>query len=305
MTTSSPAEGDQDAPPETAKTGLKKLRLRYVGTCVVCGAALAQGVPALYDKASKTVRCVVCPNVAAVAPVVATPPTVDAVDAPVPGGPAWIDFGTAGGSAQREHDRRAAKREERVKARFGRRFGGLLLAVVDEPQSTRAWAKGARGERELADALAGLADVIALHDRRVPGTRGNIDHLVVGPAGLFVVDAKRYKGSLKIRDKGGLFRMDNRLYVGGRDCSHLADSMGWQVEAVETLLVSVGVVMPITPVLCFIGVEWPLFFSPDSFRGVRLEGPRSIRKLITATQALDAVAVEKLARILAAGFPPK
>jgi hypothetical protein len=216
-----------------------------------------------------------------------------------------LDPGSAGASAQREHDRRAARREERVKGRFGPRLGGVILAVVDEPQSTLAWERGAVGEQKLAEALAGLADVIALHDRKVPGTRGNIDHLVVGPGGLFVVDAKHYKGRIDVRDKGGLFRTDDRLYVGGRDCSHLADNMGWQVKAVETLLASAECTVPITPVLCFIDVDWPLVFAPKSFRGVRLERPRSLRNLIAATPALDSAAIEKLARILATGFPPK
>jgi hypothetical protein len=232
---------------------------------VLCGAPLPQGAQALYHAGFKTVRCIACPD-------------RDGVAESAP-----LDVGAAGGSAQREHDRRAAKREEKVKERFGRRFGGLLLAVVDEPQSTRAWAKGARGEQKLAEAIASLPDVVTLHDRRVPGTRGNIDHLVIAPAGLFVVDAKHYEGRLRIRDKGGLFRTDERLYVGGRDCSHLADNMAWQVKAVETLLASVEVVMPLTPVLCFIDVDWPLLFAPDSFRGVRLEDPKSLRKLITAT----------------------
>jgi len=120
-----------------------------------------------------------------------------------------------------------------------------------------------------------------------------------------VVDAKRYKGSLAIRDKGGLFRTDERLYVGGRDCSRLADNMGWQVQAVETLLKSVGRTAPVTPVLCFLGVEWPFLFRPDSFRDVRLEGPRSLRKLITRTQVLEAGQMEELARLLATGFPAK
>jgi hypothetical protein len=233
------------------------------------------------------VRCIACPGQAGTAQTT------------------LLDLGTAGGSAQREYDRRSVKREERVKARFGRRFGGLVLAVVDEPQSTRAWAKGARGEQKLAEAIAGLPDVVALHDRCVPGTRGNIDHLVIAPAGLFVIDAKHYDGRLRIRDKGGLFRTDDRLYVGGRDCSALADNMAWQVTAVEALLASVEVTMPVTPVLCFIDVEWPLLFAPDSFRGVRLEDPKSLRKLITATSALGSAAIDKLARILASGFPAK
>ena len=276
--------GPDSGPPPAE---LKKLRLRYAGACVICGAALPQGAQAFYHAGSKTVRCIACPD-------------RDGVAEAAP-----LDVGTAGGSAQREYDRRAAKREERVKERFGRRFGGVLLAVVDEPQSTRAWAKGARGEQKLAEAIAGLTDVVALHDRRVPDTRGNIDHLVIAPAGLFVVDAKHYDGRLRIRDKGGLFRTDNRLYVGGRDCSHLADNMAWQIKAVETLLAPVEVTMPVTPVLCFIDVDWPLLFAPNSFRGVRLEDPKSLRKLIIATPALDAAAIDKFARILAAGFPAK
>jgi hypothetical protein len=273
--------------PELTSTEPRKLRLRYAGTCVACGAALPQGAQALYYAATKTVRCLSCPG------------------DPAEAGTAPIDVGTAGASAQREHDRRAAKREVAVKDRLGRRLGGVVLALTDEPQSTRAWAVGARGEQELAEALSGVAGIHVLNDRRVPGTQGNIDHLVVAPAGLFVVDAKHYKGRLRIRDKGGLFHSDERLYVGGRDCSHLADNMGWQVKAVETYLESAGLVLGVTPVLCFLGVEWPILFPPDSYRGVRLEDKRTLRKLITKQQLLDTAAIERLARILAVGFPAK
>jgi hypothetical protein len=77
------------------------------------------------------------------------------------------------------------------------------------------------------------------------------------------------------------------------------------VKAVEKVLASVEVALPVTPVLCFIDVDWPLLFAPNSFRGVRLEDPKSLRKLITLTPALDASAIDKLARILAAGLPAK
>ena len=42
-------------------TEVKRMRLRYAGTCVRCGASLAAGTTADYDRASKTVACVVCP----------------------------------------------------------------------------------------------------------------------------------------------------------------------------------------------------------------------------------------------------
>ncbi len=177
---------------------MRRLRLRYPGTCAACGTPLAKGAEAFHDPLTKTLRCLECP-------------TQDQNSDEQP-----IDPGHAGGSAWREYERLKAKRETRVKDRVGKRLGGLFLALSDEPQSTRAWAKGARGEAALAEALAGLPDVNVLNDRRVPGTVGNIDHIVVAPAGVFVVDAKSYEGLIRIRDRGGLFRSDDRLYVGRR-----------------------------------------------------------------------------------------
>ncbi|MEW5990840.1 MAG: nuclease-related domain-containing protein [Chloroflexota bacterium] len=40
------------------------------------------------------------------------------------------------------------------------------------------------------------------HDRRVPGTRGNIDHIIVAPASVFVVDARAYVGLIEVRNYG-------------------------------------------------------------------------------------------------------
>lgn len=250
---------------------------------------MAKGTAALYDPSTRTVRCVECPS--------------DRLGASDP----TIDSGVAGASARREHERLRASREGRIKGRFGDRLGRVILAVTDEPLSTRAWERGARGEEELAKSLAEVPGVRVLNDRRVPGTRGNIDHLVVAPAGVFVVDAKHREGRIQIRDRGGLFRTDLRLYVGSHDRSRLADDMGWQVEAVERALRAVRVdpVPPITPVLCFVDGDWPLFRPPESFRGVRLVGTSSIRKLITAVRVLDGAAIDQLARILAAAFPPK
>ena len=120
-------------------------------------------------------------------------------------------------------------------------IGGIALALTGDPQSTRAWERGSIGEQKLAAALAGLEDLIVLHDRRVPGTRGNIDHILIAPAGVFVVDAKHYAGLIQIRDRGGLFNRDERLYVGSRDCSDLATSMSWQTSAVREALASADI----------------------------------------------------------------
>jgi hypothetical protein len=108
------------------------------------------------------------------------------------------DLGVAGASAMREFERRHGKREERVRARWGR-MAGLVLALTEDPSSTRAWARGSVGETKLGRSLATLQrdDIIVLHDRRVPATRGNIDHIVVCPSGIYVIDAKRYAGRVE------------------------------------------------------------------------------------------------------------
>ena len=182
-----------------------------------------------------------------------------------------------------------------------------MLAVTTPPSTTRAWAIGADGEARLAASLADLDGVRVLHDRRVPGTRGNIDHIVIAPAGVFVVDAKAHKGTVRIRDRGGLFRKDLRLYVGTRDCSRLAEGLTWQLDAVVMALeaASMQPAPSVVPVLCFVEADWPLIWPPSEFRGVRLEGPKSLRRLATALTALDSVAVERLTRLLAIAFPAK
>src|SRR5690606_33028447 len=114
-----------------------------------------------------------------------------------------------------------------------------FLAVDDSPrQSTVAWAQGAAGEERVAASLEALAEVgvLALHDRRLPGTRANIDHLVVTPWGVWVVDAKLYAGKRPdFRVEGGFlgFGGTTHLTVGGRKKDDLVDNVLWQVERVQ------------------------------------------------------------------------
>lgn len=217
-----------------------------------------------------------------------------------------FDPGTAGASAQRVYEHRVAAREARVKDRFGNRLGRVVLAVAGDPQSTRAWATGAIGEHKLAESLAQVPGIAVLNDRAVPGSRRNIDCIVVAPAGVFVIDAKRYDGEVHFRDRGWLFRPDWRLYVGRRDCSRMADAMNWQVEAVKSALAALeDPEIPITPVLCFVDAAWPLIHPPEEFRGVRIEGLKSIRKLVVKAEVLSLSEVDHLARQLALALPSR
>ena len=214
-----------------------------------------------------------------------------------------IDRGVAGRSALGEYQREHANREQRIRRRYGR-FSGLVLALSEDPQSTRAWQRGSAGESKLAQSLAKLKrdDVIVLHDRRVPGSRANIDHLVVYPSGVFVVDAKLYTGQVHVKDVGGLFSgRDLRLFVGRRDCTDLAVGMAWQVAATKAALG--GAEIPVSPVLCFIDAEWPLLGGPREFRGVLIDDERSLKRRVARPGELDLEEVRETARVLAQALP--
>jgi hypothetical protein len=217
-----------------------------------------------------------------------------------------VDVGVAGRSAFAEYERRVAKRETELSERWGEGFTAKVVrALTNEPQSTRAWSIGAAGEEKLAREPATVAGIWVLNDRRVPGTKGNIDHVVISPGGVFVVDAKNHKGVIAIRNRGGLLRPDHRLTVGGRDCSSMADKMEWQLEAVRAALHDNVPAPPIAGVLCFLGAEWPLVGAPREFRGVRLESHRSLKRLVAEAPMMDEARVDQIARALAVALPSK
>jgi len=210
----------------------------------------------------------------------------------------------AGASARREYERRKAKDEARLREKWGR-FGGIAVALSEERQSTSAWKTGATGEERVAEALERIAPerIRTLHDRRIPGTRANIDHIVVCPAGVWVIDAKRYKGRPQLRIEGGILRPRvEKLFVGGRDQSRLVDGVIKQIDVVKA---SVGAA-PVQGALCFVDADWPLIGGSFQIRGVDVLWPNRLLKLIEAAadSAVDFVDVHAVTVALAEMFRP-
>jgi hypothetical protein len=81
-----------------------------------------------------------------------------------------------------------------------------------------AWRRGAAGERRTARLLGPLERQgwVVLHDLAVPRSRANIDHLVIGPGGVFVIDSKQYRGRLQLDRSGRLWhgRYPSPQYCG-------------------------------------------------------------------------------------------
>jgi hypothetical protein len=266
-------------------TDVKRMRLRRDGACSGCSTALTAGTEGAWHAETRSVWCLACAD-----------PT------PVPAG-------SAGASALREHGRRAAAREARIRAEHPV-LGGLLLALAAEPTHQRAWATGSSGERAVAAGLDGLADVVLLHDRRMRGpdgrlSRANIDHLVVAPSGVWVVDAKQYAGSLEVRRAGGLLSPKvEQLWIAGRERTRLLDGVRAQAATVRRELDSAEAQdVPVHAALCFVGTNLP-WFGPSSAQGVALVSRRGLRKLLRQEGPLDADGRTALARRLADRLPP-
>ena len=96
------------------------------------------------------------------------------------------------------------------------------------------WQRGADGEWATAQLLAGLPRrFVVLHDRRLPGGRGNLDHIVIGPSGVWVVDSKARQARLRVR-RGQVWAGDYPIDVEPvtKQATALEQSLGVPVGAV-------------------------------------------------------------------------
>ena len=81
---------------------------------------------------------------------------------------------------------------------------GLLVALWSSPPGyVENWSGGALGERWTGRELRRLpVGWVVLHDRWLGW--GNLDHLVIGPGGVFALDTKNWPGQVTVTDDGAL-----------------------------------------------------------------------------------------------------
>jgi len=216
----------------------QELKLKYVGSCELCDTRLSEGALAVWHPVRKTVRCQNCFG--------GEPVDQEADPFFIPA----IDPGTAGASASRMYERR---RQE-------------------------TWKKGAEGERVLGTRLDNDAGVSfsVLHDRRIPGSNANIDHLAVSAAGVWVIDAKKWSGRVAFDTRAG----HQRVLIGGRNrTAKVKATLERQADAVARALEALDDVRcPIYPVMCLVDSEWPLLLSTRRVEGFLVTYPRDLLK---------------------------
>lgn len=112
------------------------------------------------------------------------------------------------------------------------------------------WFVGKRGELAVSEALKDLPnDYVLLNDLMLPEGRGNVDHLVMGPNGLFVIETKNYSSFVKC--------VGDEWFVNGQKIRSLSKQAKRNAIAVRENLAAVfkdkGVRIPfVTAVLVFV-----------------------------------------------------
>ena len=134
-------------------------------------------------------------------------------------------------------------------------------------------------ERELGDTG------IVLHDLRVPGSRSTIDHVVIVPSGVWVVDSK-WRCTLQPE----LDSLEGATSVGevGRHVDIVANAVGGRATE-----------LPIRAALCFPSENWGGDLRPFWIEGVLVTYPADLVERLRADGPLDDETVGLIAARLA------
>jgi hypothetical protein len=152
--------------------------------------------------------------------------------------------------------------------------------------------RGALGEEATARLLATLdpARFRVFHDIRLPGSRANVDHVVIGPTGLFVVDSKNYTAPVSVSKA--------TLWCGRHPQTKRVETARWEAgKIVEALRLDGDVPTP-RLVLCIHG-------QPSSFETAEVDGALVVAPELlvgTITNPPDLLTPHDCAR-LAASIP--
>jgi len=165
-------------------------------------------------------------------------------------------------------------------------LAGLQQEINRIERSLHRWRSGRDGERHVGALLDGLsaAGWVALHDLHWPGRPlANLDHVVVGPGGVVVIDAKNWAAAVAVRP-------DGVLSVGGSPRRTLTHETSTMVAAVAAVLRPEHRTS-VVGALCFTGKALPAALTGD---GVLVVGDEhlaewllSLRPRLAPTEVRD------------------
>ena len=170
-----------------------------------------------------------------------------------------------------------------VVPRLSLMIGGLAAVVAGwglrfrpSPDAV-AWRRGAAGERRTARLLDPLErrGWAVLHDLAVPRSRANLDHLVIGPGGVFVIDSKQYRGRLQLDAVG-------KLWHGRYPLAPALRAVSWEADQAAQVLPDPGVA--VVPIVAVHGAQVP--WGKVVSEGVPVVSARRLPSILRALPAV-------------------
>lgn len=173
-----------------------------------------------------------------------------------------------------------------------------------KPSGAASWLQGAQAEERTAKVMEPLTRLgwWVGHDRSIPRSRANLDHIAIHPSGRFLVyiDTKAWHA------RGAAIRWENgALMYGPWDKTRAVNTVKWEASRLNE---ETG--LPVVPVICIDGghVEsntgHPGFIHVDGLYVVTSSLLFHTMALMDKVNGLDLRAVERVAKKINTAFPP-
>ncbi|WP_404442515.1 NERD domain-containing protein [Microbacterium marinum] len=169
------------------------------------------------------------------------------------------------------------------RSRGARLFGRSPLTADSRP-----WYLGALGELDVARRLAHLGpEWVVLHSVPV-GTRGSdIDHVLIGPAGVFTLNAKHHAG-------GRVWVGSQRLMVNGQKTDYLRNARHEASRAERLLRTALGEEIKVRAVVVIVGASSVTYRNRPAGVSV-VTAPQLLRWLRKQKTILEPAEVSRIA----------
>jgi len=177
----------------------------------------------------------------------APPQPVDAPDfVPVGDGPPLECVNVSGNVDVSTNIAGAAARAKRDEVNAHAPIRNLVARMLGVKTDERAWRVGAKGEEKVGKELTKLPEGWhVLHAVQVSDAGTDIDHVVIGPAGVFTLNTKRHPD-------GKVTVYDRALYVNGVKVDYLNKSRGEARRASRLLTYACGFPVPVRSAIVFV-----------------------------------------------------
>ncbi|GAB2818417.1 hypothetical protein GCM10027176_23670 [Actinoallomurus bryophytorum] len=194
---------------------------------------------------------------------------------------------------------------------------GLIVAILvvigdvalkgRKESAVEAWRKPSMAERKTERQLRGMekAGYRTLHARAVPqdeegASDGQIDHLVIGPTGVYAIDSEKWDKRLPVRAMS-----HRKLFLGPFNKKTDLDEARWEADQASSLISdALGYEVPVQPSMAIYGpaISWKVLMvrEVDVYAGARARNYLRRRPKI-----LTSVDVDRIHAAAQRVLPPK